>query len=151
MDGRYRVNPETPAMYHVMNMNRESYLGHHPGYMIDPNNAVAYGPFDIENDPPMKRNAYVGYTFWNTPYARDERYAGGKFAMASDGSDTLATWVEQDRPIENADVVTWFTMGFHHVPRMEDWPVMSSMSKSIRIRPFNFFGYNPAATIRLEE
>ena len=45
--------------------------------------------------------------------------------MQSDGSDTLAEWVKADRPLQGADVVTWFTAGFHHVPRAENWPVMS--------------------------
>ncbi|WP_157016565.1 copper amine oxidase [Mesorhizobium xinjiangense] len=148
LEGRYKVNPATPAMYHVMNMGAESGLGHHPGYMIMPGNSVAYGPLDPANDPPIKRNAYIDYTFWNTPYNVDERYAGGKYAFQSDGSDSLPAWVEQDRSIDDTDIVTWYTMGFHHVPRMEDWPVMSTMWKGISLVPFNFFSHNPAMTIR---
>ncbi len=148
LEGRYKVNPATPAMYHVMNMGVESGLGHHPGYMIMPGNSVAYGPLDPANDPPVRRNAYVEYTFWNTPYAVDERYAGGKYAFQSDGSDSLPAWVEQDRNIHDTDIVTWYTMGFHHVPHMEDWPVMSTMWKGITLAPFNFFSSNPAMTIR---
>ncbi|MDQ0315096.1 copper amine oxidase [Amorphus orientalis] len=151
LEGRFKINPTTPAMYHLMNMGADGPLGHKPGYMIIPNNSVAYGPYDYENDPPMKRNAYIEYTIWNTPYSPDERYAGGEFAFQSDGSDTLATWVEQDRPIENTDIVTWYTVGFHHVPHTEDWPVMSTMWKGFMLRPFNFFEYNPALSIRTPE
>ncbi len=149
LHGRFRVNPETPAMYHVMNMAEEGPLGHHPGYMIVPNNSVAYSPLDVANDPPAMRNGYIDYTFWNTPYARDERYAGGKYAFASDGSDSLPSWVQQDRPLVDTDIVTWYTMGFHHIPHTEDWPVMSTMWKGIILRPFNFFPHNPAAGLRL--
>ena len=149
--GRYKVNPETPAMYHVMNMQAHGPLGHHPGYMIVPGNSVAYSPFDFVNDPPMKRNAYVEYTLWNTPYQVEERYAGGAFAFQSDGTDTLASWTERDRPIADTDVVTWYTMGFHHVPHTEDWPVMSTMWKGFTLRPFNFFAHNPALTIPTPE
>jgi primary-amine oxidase len=151
LGGRYKVNPNTPAMYHIMNMTAEGPLGHRPGYMIVPNNSVAYSPFDYVNDMPMKRNAYIEYTLWNTPYRADERYAGGQFAFQSDGTDTLATWVAQDRPIANTDIVTWYTMGFHHVPHTEDWPVMSTMWKGFMLRPFNFFPHNPALTIRLDD
>lgn len=151
MEGRYKINPSTPAMYHVMNMNVDGPLGHKPGYMIVPNNSVAYGPLDFAGDPPMKRNAYIEYTIWNTPYNRDERYAGGEFAFQSDGSDALSAWVEQDRSIDNTDVVTWYTMGFHHIPHTEDWPVMSTMWKGFMLRPFNFFDHNPALTIRTSE
>ena len=59
-----------------------------------------------------------------------------------------AAWVQQDRPIHDTDIVTWYTMGFHHVPHMEDWPVMSTMWKGITLMPFNFFSHNPAMTIR---
>lgn len=149
LGGRFKVNQNTPAMYHIMNMSAEGPLGHRPGYMIVPNNSVAYSPFDYVNDMPMKRNAYVEYTLWNTPYRAEERYAGGQFAFQSDGTDTLASWAAQDRSIENTDVVTWYTMGFHHVPHTEDWPVMSTMWKGFMLRPFNFFPHNPALTIRL--
>ena len=147
--GRYRLSTERPAMYHVMNMNVESALGHHPGYMIAPENSVAYGPYDFEADAPMKRNAYIEYTIWNTLQDPGQRYAGGRLAFASDGSDSLPAWVERDRPIMNADIVTWYTIGFHHVPHMEDWPVMSTMWRGISLMPFNFFAMNPAATLRL--
>lgn len=144
LDGRFRISPATPAMYHVMNMGRRGKLGHHSGYMIVPNDSVAYAPLDFVNDPPMKRNAYVEYTIWNTAYDAAEQFAGGEYAFQSDGSDTLATWVEKDRPIDNTDIVTWYTMGLHHVPHAEDWPVMSTMWKGITLMPFNFFDHNPA-------
>jgi primary-amine oxidase len=81
-------------------------------------------------------------------YDPAQRYAGGKYAMQSDGSDTLAEWVKADRPLMGQDVVTWFSAGFHHVPRMEDWPVMSTEWKTVHIMPYNFFAHNPALTIR---
>ena len=65
---RYRVSPETPAMYKVVNANVESHLGHQPGYMINADNSVAYSPLDVLNDPPAQRNAYIEYTYWVTPY-----------------------------------------------------------------------------------
>ena len=50
-------------------------------------------------------------------------------------------------PLQGADVVTWFTAGFHHLPRAEDWPVMSTDWKTIHIVPYNFFTRNPALTL----
>ena len=78
------------------------------------------------------------------------RYGGGELPMQSDGSDTLARWVEADRPLQGTDVVTWFTAEFHHLPRAEDRPVMSTDWKTIHIVPYNFFTRNPALTIRAE-
>lgn len=148
MEGRLRIDNAKPAIYTVTNTNVTGVYGHHPAYAILPKDTVAYGPYDYENDPPMKRNAYIGYSFWNTLFDLDKRYAGGKFAFASDGSDTLATWVKKNRSIKNKDVVTWYTIGFHHVPHTEDWPVMSGHQVGIELRPFNFFASNPAMGIR---
>ncbi|SFE27146.1 copper amine oxidase [Roseivivax sediminis] len=146
-EAKYKVNPDTPAMYHVGNMGVTSGLGHHPSYMINPGNSVAYTPLDVENDPPAMRNPYIEHTMFVTPYDRDERYAGGEYAFQSDGSDTLATWMQSDDSIADTDIVTWYTMGFHHIPRMEDWPVMPLMWKGITLAPFNFFDHNPAITV----
>jgi len=99
-------------------------------------------------DPPMKRNAYIEYSVWNPVYDLKQRYAGGKFAMQSDGSDTLAEWVKKDRSLIGKDIVTCFSAGFRHIPHMEDWPVMSMEWKTVSITPDNFFAHNPALTIR---
>jgi primary-amine oxidase len=81
-----------------------------------------------------------------------KRYAGGKFAFSSDGSDTLATCVKQHRPIRNKGLVTcWYTIGFNHVPHTEDRPVMSGHKLGIELRPFSVFAFNPAMTIPGQE
>ena len=64
------------------------------------------------------------------------------------GSDTLGAWTSRDRPIGNRDIVAWYTVGFHHIPRMEDWPVMPTHWFGFTLMPHNFFASNPAMTIR---
>jgi primary-amine oxidase len=46
--------------------------------------------------------------------------------------------MQANRPIENTDIVAWYTVGFHHVPRAEDWPVMPVMWHDFVIGPFDF-------------
>lgn len=150
-DAQYRVSAEKPAMFHVTNTNEKSGLGHNPGYMILPNNSVAYSPLDVANDPPAIRNAYIDKTFWVTPYDKSQRYAGGEYAFQSTGSDTLPEWTKEGRSIRDTDIVVWYTMGFHHIPRMEDWPVMPTMWKGTILSPFNFFDHNPAINVRTPE
>ncbi|KWV41432.1 MULTISPECIES: tyramine oxidase [Rhizobium] len=147
MEARYQLSAMKPRYFMISDPSREGYLGQEPGWMVH-HGDVAYGPFDFAKDPPMKRNAYIEYSVWNTVYNADQQYAGGKFAMQSDGSDTLPEWVKANKPLMGKDVVTWFTAGFHHIPRMEDWPVMSTEWKTIHIEPHNFFAHNPALTIR---
>ncbi|MGG6892621.1 tyramine oxidase [Rhizobium sp. BR 315] len=147
MEARYQLSAMKPRYFMISDPSRKGYLGQEPGWMIH-HGDVAYGPFDFAKDPPMKRNAYIEYSVWNTVYDPDQQYAGGKFAMQSDGSDTLPEWVKANKPLMGKDIVTWFTAGFHHIPRMEDWPVMSTEWKTIHIEPHNFFAHNPALTIR---
>jgi len=117
--------------------------------MLDPAGSFANSLL-APDDPPFKRNSYVAYQVWVTPYSREERYAGGRFAVMSSGADTLGEWTSHRRPIGNRDIVVWYTMGFHHIPRMEDWPVMPTHWNSFSLMPQNFFAHNPAITIRNE-
>jgi primary-amine oxidase len=145
-DARTRIDPATPAAFHFVNRNVESALGHNSGYMIDPSGSYVNSLL-APDDPPFHRNAYIAYQLCMTPYAPGERYAGGRYAMMSDGSDTLDTWTARDRAIGNRDIVAWYTMGFHHIPRMEDWPVMPTHWLSFSLMPYNFFANNPALTV----
>lgn len=144
---RTRIESGSPALYHFGNHNVESALGHHPGYMLMPEGSTV-APMLAADDPPVRRNSYLHYQLSVTPYARDQRFAGGRFAMMSDGSDTLGAWTARDRPIGNRDIVAWYTVGFHHITRMEDWPVMPTHWSGFTLMPHNFFATNPAMTIR---
>ena len=111
LEARYTLSAMAPKYFLVANEAERTRLGHHPAYMIN-HGSVAYGPFDYATDPPMRRNAYIEHTIWNTVYDRAQRYAGGEFPMQSDGSDTLAEWVQTGR----CRAPTWFTAGFPPPP-----------------------------------
>ena len=51
------------------------------------------------------------------------------------------------RTIADTDLVAWYTVGFHHIPRPEDWPVMPVAWHSFELRPVGFFTRNPALDI----
>jgi primary-amine oxidase len=143
---RTRIEPGAAMLYHFGNHNVENALGHHPSYMLMPEGSYAY-PLLAADDPPVRRNSYLHYQLSVTPYVPAERYAGGRFAMMSDGSDSLGTWTARDRRIDNRDIVAWYTVGFHHITRTEDWPVMPTHWLGFSLMPHNFFLSNPAMTV----
>ena len=84
-----------------------------------------------------------------TPYRPNEFYASGVAPSGNKGDDGLAAWTKANRPVENTDILLWYTLGFHHVPRAEDWPIMPTMWHEFVIRPYDFFSKNPALDLPL--
>lgn len=111
------------------------------GYQIESHSAMSLLSPD---DYMQKRGAFTEHMLWVTPYDRRELYAAGDYPTFSTAPDGLAKWTAADRPIAGQDVVAWVTMGFHHVPRPEDWPLMPVAKHSFELRPVGFFTRNPA-------
>jgi len=96
------------------------------------------------DDGPQKAGAFSTHQLWVAPYKVDERFAAGRYPMQSKGDDSLANWTKADCPIENTDIVAWYTLGFHHSPRPEDRPVMWH---DFVLRAFDFFSQSPVLTL----
>jgi len=146
-DGMLDLHMEQPTLWRIINPNVHGPLGYPTGYEIVP--GMTGMALLSPDDWPQRRAAFSEHALWVTPYRRDELYAAGVYTTNSKGDDGLAVWTKADRPIENADIVAWYTMGFHHVTRAEDWPVMPTLWHEFVIRPFDFFPRNPTLDLPL--
>ncbi|KAL3647276.1 hypothetical protein CASFOL_008244 [Castilleja foliolosa] len=144
-DAQIQLKLYDPSEFHVINPTKKTRVGNPVGYKVVPGPTAA-NLLD-PNDPPQKRGAFTNNQIWVTPYNETEQWAGGLFAYQSRGDDTLEVWSNRDRAIENKDIVVWYTMGFHHIPCQEDFPIMPTVSSSFDLKPVNFFESNPILNI----
>jgi primary-amine oxidase len=129
-------------IWRVVNPNSTNGLSQHPGYELRPGHSAM--SMLAADDFPQRRAGFTAAPLWVTAYDPKELYAAGPYPNQSKGGEGLPSYVAQHRPVDNADIVLWYTMGFHHVPRPEDWPVMPTLWHSVSLVPDGFFDRNPA-------
>jgi primary-amine oxidase len=117
-------------------------FGKPTGYAIEPEElAFPYGALD---DPSLKKASFAQHQFWLTRYRPGELYAAGTFPNQAKRADGLSEFIKDQLPLHRQDLVVWYTVGFTHLSRPEDYPVMPSDSIGFRIVPRGFFANNPA-------
>ncbi len=94
-----------------------------------------------------KRAGFITGHVWVTPHDPEQRFAAGEYPNQHPGGDGLPKWIEADRPTEDTDIVVWYSMGHHHIPRPEDWPVMPVGKIGFMLKPNGFFDRNPALDV----
>lgn len=141
-DAKLRIDFQVTSLWRVINPNVLGPLGHPVGYQLEAK-ANAVSLLNSE-DFPQRRAGFTDFHLWVTPHDPKERYAAGVYPNQSKGGEGLPAWTSANRPIENTDIVLWYTFGFHHVVRTEDWPVQSTVWREFELKPFDFFQHNPA-------
>jgi primary-amine oxidase len=104
-------------------------------------------PFVHPESSVSRRANFITKHLWVTPYHPAEKYATGDYPNQHPGGAGLPEWTAANRSIENTNVVVWYVMGEHHIPRLEDWPVMPVAYLSFRLRPNGFFDRSPALDV----
>lgn len=141
MEAQRSVNLETLRHWKFVNPNVRNKLQHPVGYALEPGETTV--PYVQPDWWGRRRAGFLDHHVWVTPYNPDELYAAGEYPNQSRSEQGLPIWAQANRPIENEDIVLWYTMGSTHVPRTEDWPVMSPDHFSFKLVPTNFFDRNP--------
>jgi len=139
------IDPLTGRRWLVVNPNIVNALGQPVGYQLVPAGNVV--PFAHADSSFIRRAAFTTRHLWVTPFAPDERFPAGEYPNQDPGGAGLPEWTKADRPIENTDIVLWYTLGSHHIPRPEDWPVMPVERAGFALRPFGFFDANPSLDV----
>ena len=136
-----RVDPLVARYWKVISNDATNKMGTPTGYkLLAGENCM---PFATEESSIKARAGYMWNHLWVTPYAEDERWPAGPYPNQSAGGEGLPAWTAADRPVENTDVVVWYTMGHNHLPSLEDWPVMPVATIGFTLKPSGFFDHSP--------
>jgi primary-amine oxidase len=139
------IDPIHGRYWLVANPNNPTRLGHEPAYKLVPGPSVL--SFSHPDSPVTQRALFATKHLWVTPFHPDERYPAGDYPNQHPGGAGLPAWTKADRPIENTDVVLWYTVGSHHITRPEDWPVMPAERAGFMLKPAGFFDQSPALDV----
>ncbi|ATB32351.1 primary-amine oxidase [Melittangium boletus] len=126
----------------IQNPQERNALGGPTGYVLVPGENTV--PFAAPENVSRKRAGFIDHHFWATRHVPGELYAAGAYPNQSEGGDGLPTWVRDNQPLVNEDVVVWYTLGVTHTPRPEEWPVMPVAHAGFKLLPMGFFSRNPA-------
>jgi primary-amine oxidase len=136
------VEPRVGRYWTVANPSAHNGLGRPVAYKLAPGENIL--PFAQEGSQTHRRAGFAYRHLWVTAYDPRERYAAGDYPNQRPDDDGLPAYVRADRPLEDTDVVLWYTFGAHHVTRPEDWPVMPVSCIGFHLKPVGFFDRNPA-------
>ncbi len=139
------IDPLSGRYWKVVNPNVRNSLGEPVSYKLMPGENVL--PFAHPESSVFKRANFATKHLWVTSYNPAERYPAGDYPNQHAGGAGLPAWTQANRPIENTNVVLWYTVGVHHVPRPEDWPVMPVTYYGFTLKPVGFFDRNPALDV----
>lgn len=139
------VDPMSGRYWVVSNSSTNNALGQPVSYKLMPGENIL--PFAHPKASIIKRAGFMTKHLWVTPYHRDEISATGPYPNQHPGGAGLPEYTKNNRDVEDTDVVLWYTLGYHHVPRPEDWPISPVAYCGFSLKPVGFFDTNPVLDV----
>ena len=136
------VQSASARHWRIANDDAGNPLGQPPAYLLIPGQTVSM--MADEHSTIAQRAAFARKQLWVTAYDPDQRYPAGDYPAQSEPGEGLPQWLAANRPLENTDLVLWYTVGVNHLVRPEDWPVAPVHRAGFTLKPWNFFDRNPA-------
>jgi primary-amine oxidase len=144
-EAKQTIDLASAKYWKIGNPSVQNQVGEPVGYkLVTGENAL---PFAHPESSLIKRAGFITNHLWVTPYDKTEKYAAGNYPNQHAGGDGLPDYTSKNRQIDNRDIVVWYTMGHHHIPRPEDWPVMPTSYIGFSLKPVGFFDRNPALDV----
>jgi primary-amine oxidase len=142
LDAAREANGATGRYWKIINPTMRNSVGKPTGYKL----MVQPSPLMLaqEGSFAQRRGGFASKHVWVTPFAADEKYASGDYPNVHAGGDGLPRYVQQNREIENRDIVLWHSFGHTHVCKPEDFPVMPVEYAGFTLKPNGFFAANAA-------
>lgn len=145
-EAQQEIDPLSGRYWLVVNPSSLNGVGEPVGYRLMPDNCSP-PPFVRPEADVTGRARFATKNLWATPYDPGEQHAAGNYINQHPGEAGLPEWTKADRPLENEDIVLWYTFCSHHAPRLEDWPVMPVQYSRFKLEPVGFFDRNPALDV----
>ena len=139
------IDPLAGRFWKIVNPSVRNRLGEPVAYKLMPGENVL--PFAGSEAAVTRRAGFMTKHVWVTRHDPRERYAAGEYPNQHPGGAGLPSYVKDDAPLENTDLVVWYTFGAHHVVRPEDWPVMPVATIGFMLKPVGFFDRNPGLDV----
>ena len=133
-------------VWHVVSSVRQNALGGETGYRLVPQHGVS--TMLAQPDARVSQRAgFARHTLWVTRHDEAERHPSGRYPYGRPETVGLPQWSDADRPLDDSDVVLWYTVGTTHFVRPEDWPIMPVARAGFRLEPVGFFDRNPTLDV----
>ncbi|MCZ8067228.1 MAG: primary-amine oxidase [Microcystis sp.] len=139
------VNLAESRAWMVMNKNQKNSLGMPTSYMLMPSaNSIYYPNFQADS---RQRGEFATHHFWATRYKANELYAAGDYPNQGKKGRGLPQYTADNESLDNEDLVVWYTYGVTHIPRPEEWPIMTVHPAGFKIMSWGFFDQNPVLNV----
>ncbi len=129
----------------IENDSQNNELGAKTGYMLMPGSNTVFYPLPESNV--YQRGEFATHHLWVTQFKPHEYYAGGDYPNQGLPHQGLPQWIADNESLEGEDLVVWYTLGVTHIPRPEEWPIMTIHRASFKLTPRGFFAKNPVLNV----